>query len=292
MYGAGSCASASPGTRRRASSAIGPTSGCIRSRVSILSAGCSCFRSGTCRLRGARLPRVRALAGAAVPRRSAPSPLDATVGLTGCDSVLDRELVCSASHEGGGEQHASVACRLRGGELIAPAVAIGDHVEAVGGGRPGHRGVDPLLVGVVACEDERVPQVSPCGGGSPRRRPVFDQGRASGTSSSTNPSAPAHSKSAPRFSRFASSSPAQRSYRPSTPSNASQTRAPRRPPPPRGGVRLVDAGGEQLGGGGRLLAVGPEGSSVGGRLTLRAGLQPRSRKPPKRDRAEERSLRP
>jgi copper transport protein len=47
----------------------------------------------------------------------------------------------------------------------------------------------------------------------------------------------------------------------------------------------------ELGGDMRLLAVGREGSSVVGRLTLRAGLQPPSRKPPKRDRAEERSLR-
>lgn len=48
----------------------------------------------------------------------------------------------------------------------------------------------------------------------------------------------------------------------------------------------------EFGGDMRLLAVGREGSSVVGRLTLRAGLQPPSRKPPKRDdRAEERSLR-
>jgi hypothetical protein len=84
---------------------------------------------------------------------------------------------------------------------------------------------------------------------------------------------------------------AKRSY-PSASRSVSQTRAWHRPSPPRGGCPVHRFGCWKLGRDRRLLAVDPEGSSVGGRLTLRAGLQPRSRKPPKRDRAEERSLRP
>ena len=49
-------------------------------------------------------------------------------------------------------------------------------------------------------------------------------------------------------SRFASSSPAQRSYRPSTPSDASQTRAPRRASPPRGGCPVGRCGRRELDG--------------------------------------------
>jgi hypothetical protein len=50
------------------------------------------------------------------------------------------------------------------------------------------------------------------------------------------------------------------------------------------GFEVVDVG--------FVFMVGPERDSVGGGWTLRAGLQPWSRQPPKRDRAEERSSRP
>jgi site-specific recombinase XerC len=42
--------------------------------------------------------------------------------------VLDGELVGSALHEGSGEQHASISRGLGGRELVAAAVALGDHV--------------------------------------------------------------------------------------------------------------------------------------------------------------------
>ena len=114
----------------------------------------------------------------------------------------------------------------------------------------------------------------------------------SGASSSTNPSAPAHARSAPAASRCVIAGAALMAAR----------HVERREPDEEHaaghhhlavGVRLGRCGRrESRRRHAHLVGVGPEGIVCGWSADPAGRLQPRSRKPPKRDRAEERSSRP